>query len=158
MQAPRWPLRLRRLRLFKGAALVKSLRLFRPAISVRPAREERRGTRHDRGYDYQWAKSSEAFRRRHPICQECERVDIIVPVDVVDHKIPVSLRPDLRMDRKNWWSLCHHCHNGMKRKMEALAIKTGRVDELIAWCDDPTRRPEEMKRRRKRRQSENLMV
>lgn len=121
--------------------MVKSLKLFQPKKTVIPRQKEFRGSRHERGYDSVWTKVAEAHRKKYPLCKECERHDIIVLCDVVDHKIPVTARPELRLDPKNHWGLCHDCHNGIKRRMEAYALRSKQVDMLILWCDDPSTRP-----------------
>lgn len=121
--------------------MAKNLKLFSPKKQLIQRPREFRGSRHERGYDARWERASADHRRRFPICVECERHEFIVVCDVVDHKIPVSERPELRMDPANWWSLCHSCHNGIKRRMEAYAKKAGLIDKLILWCDDPSSRP-----------------
>lgn len=92
------------------------------------------------------------------MCVECERKGFIVVVDVVDHKIPVVDRPNLRLDPKNWWSLCAGCHNGIKRRMENYARKANMVDLLILWCDEPETRPEALKTDRVRKVKEEMVV
>lgn len=121
-------------------------------------REKLRGSRHDRGYDSVWERRSSRYRAANPVCVECERNGIIHPVDVVDHKIPIEYRPDLRLDPKNWWSLCHFCHNGIKRRLEAYAAARGMVEMLIFWCDNPQERPAGLKTFRARRRKEEMIV
>lgn len=137
---------------------MKALKLFKPRREVVARPREIRGSRHERGYDSKWTRAAARHAKQFPICAECERHDIIVPMDVVDHKIPVTIRPDLRLDTKNRWSLCHLCHNGLKRRMEALAIKLGQVDLLILWCDEPETRPPALRGHRARRKREEMVV
>lgn len=146
-----------RLSLPKIRPVVKSLKLFAPKKAIIQRSREFRGSRHERGYDSTWTKLAAKHRRRSPICIECERADIIVVCDVVDHKIPVSFRPELRLDPKNHWSLCHDCHNGIKRRLEAYAERTGQVDSLILWCDDPSTRPAALAMREKRPKQEMIV-
>ena len=138
--------------------MIKTVRLFTPRREVVAKPREIRDSRHDRGYGYDWEKRSARFRAKNPVCVECERKGIYVLVDVVDHKIPVTIRPDLRLDPKNWWSICHSCHNGIKRRMEAYAVKAGMVDFLPLWCDDPSARPGALKFERRRKQKEVMIV
>ena len=121
--------------------MVKSARLFEPTRRIVARTRENRGNRHERGYDYEWTKTSEAHLRQSPLCVECDRKGRTVLADVVDHKIPIRWRPDLRLDPKNHWALCTACHNGFKRRLEAYAEAAKKVDELILWCDDPMSRP-----------------
>lgn len=133
--------------------MVKSLRLFEPRriVAARP-REKSRGNRHERGYDYEWTKTAASHLKKFPLCVECEREGRTVLAKVVDHKIPVRHRPDLRLDKRNHWGLCDHCHNGLKRRLEAYAEKANIIDALMEWCDNPESRPNVIKfdRRRKR--------
>lgn len=139
--------------------MAKTFKLFSPKLATPKVRaQERRGSRHERGYDAAWTRASAGYLKLHPLCAECERADIIVLADVVDHKIPVSLRPDLLMDPGNWWGLCHRCHNGMKRVMEAFAVAKGLVYLLQEWCDNPETRPPELARMRRRRPKEEYIV
>ena len=96
---------------------------------------------------------------KNPVCVECERNGIVRVCDVVDHKIPIRFRPDLRLDPKNWWSLCTDCHQGIKYRMERYAEKANMVDDLIMWCDDPEKRPAALKQAtRKQRKREEYVV
>lgn len=138
--------------------MTKVLKLYTPRREIIARPREKRESRHDRGYDSEWTRRADRYRRQHPVCEECQRGDIIVPSDVVDHKIPVHLRPDLRLDPKNWWALCHLCHNGIKRRMEAYAVKANMVDDLIMWCDDPTTRPAALRQASRRRPKREEMI
>lgn len=138
--------------------MVKTLKLYTPRRTIVARPREVRDSRHARGYDSEWERRSARYRGGHPVCVECERKGIIVVVDVVDHKIPIEYRPDLRLDPKNWWSLCHSCHNGIKRRMEAYAAKAGMIESLIMWCDEPETRPAALKKERPRRGAREEMV
>lgn len=103
----------------------------------------------DRGYDPRWSGVSEKFRKRHPFCAECERRGFVILASVVDHIIPVRCRSDLRLDWKNLQALCHRCHNGWKRRLEAYAISKDLVDMLPEWCADPSSRPSRFRLRKR---------
>ena len=138
--------------------MIKVLKLYTPRREVVARPKEHRGSRHDRGYDSVWERTSRSHLKRFPICVECERNGLTVLADVVDHKIPIEFRPDLRLDPKNRWSLCHHCHNGIKRRMEAYAIKAKMIDLLISWCDDPATRPAALTTTRTRRRKKEMLI
>lgn len=138
--------------------MAKTLRLFSPKKRAVTRKKEHRGSRHERGYDAEWDRRTVGYRKRNPICVECDRDDRVVTADVIDHKIPVALAPELRLDPRNWWSLCHECHNGFKRRMERFAIETGQVDKLILWCDDPGSRPQSFKGRPRKRNDLKMVV
>jgi hypothetical protein len=143
---------------FRGWPLIKVLKLYQPRREVVAQPREVRESRHKRGYDHDWERRSARHRAQSPVCIECERKGYIVPVDVVDHKIPVTERDHLRLDPKNWWSLCHSCHNGIKRRMERYAIKAGMVDFLPLWCDDPSSRPRALQQSSRRKLREEMIV
>lgn len=132
--------------------MVKNLKLFQPKRIIKPRERETRGSRHDRGYDSTWVKRTEIYRKSHPFCAECHHFGRVELCDVIDHKIPVRDRPDLRLDPQNWWPLCHRCHNGIKAKMERAARRMEMIDLLPIWCDDPTTRPPGLSEERKNTQ------
>lgn len=121
--------------------MIRNIALFQPASAVVLPRNEARENAGRRGYDAEWAKLSARYRRRHPLCEECEQQGRSALCDVVDHIIPVADRPDLRLEERNLWALCNSCHNGLKRRMEAYARKAKRLDDLPNWCRNPASRP-----------------
>jgi hypothetical protein len=122
--------------------LVRSAKPFQPKLNIaKPRPREIRGNRHERGYDYEWTQTSKAHLNRFPLCEECIYEGRTVLADLVDHKIPLRLRPDLRLKKSNLWSLCQRCHDTVKRAMEGIAEGQRCVDDLTKWCDEPTSRP-----------------
>lgn len=84
-------------------------RLGTPASGVK--RLEYRGNANARGYTYQWSKVAKRAKQRDMgLCQPCMRAGLTVTMDVVDHIIPVHVRPDLRLCIENTESQCHACH------------------------------------------------
>lgn len=70
-----------------------------------------RGPAHLRGYDHDWGVVRNAHIEEFPFCQDCEQRGILVYENlIVDHQIPIKIRPDLRLDRKNCRTLCRPCH------------------------------------------------
>lgn len=138
--------------------MVKSLRIYTPKRRIIIAKPERRGSPTQRGYGERWTKTSIAFRKKHPLCGECQHQGITRPCDLVDHKIPARARPDLFWTRENWWGLCTDCHNGMKMRMERYAESRGLVDKLMMWCDDPSTRPPALEIRRSTAPKEEFLV
>lgn len=53
---------------------------------IRRRTDERRGSSHSRGYDYQWQKYREIFILQNPVCIFC----MIAPTKIIDHIIPVK--------------------------------------------------------------------
>jgi hypothetical protein len=60
--------------------------------------------------------------------------------EVVDHKFPVVDGGSLLPGLSGVWSLCSPCH-GVKASLERYARETDQLDQIVFWCDDPSRRP-----------------
>lgn len=74
-------------------------------------------------YGSRWQKARAYFLAKHPLCAEHLKRDAYVEATVVDHVVPH--RGDLKLfwDNTNWQSLCKHCHDSHKQRLE----KSGRV-------------------------------
>jgi 5-methylcytosine-specific restriction enzyme A len=57
-----------------------------------------------------WRKLRAAFIQLNPICVQCEKNDLVVIADVVDHIVPLR-KGGSALDEKNLQALCHVCHN-----------------------------------------------
>lgn len=64
------------------------------------------------------------FQRDNDTCQICGLHD--KDVMEIDHKIPRVLRPDLKKEEENLWTLCANCHR-RKTKRDWEEIKKSRV-------------------------------
>lgn len=76
--------------------------------------EDKQGSSTARGYTYKWQQASNAFLRKHPLCQcpDCdEGRKRITPSSVVDHHIPHRGDMALFWDRSNWRALAKPCHD-----------------------------------------------
>lgn len=62
------------------------------------------------------------FQQQYGLCQSCLRQDRYVKGDVVDHKTPIKVDWDKRMDPNNLQVMCHKCHN-LKTKIERKAAE-----------------------------------
>ena len=73
-------------------------------------KEKARPTRRQRGYDYSWKKLSKQLREQQPFCSiaGCTNKDL-----TVDHIIPLSEAPYLRLEITNLKVLCRK-HNSSK--------------------------------------------
>lgn len=58
-----------------------------------------------------WKKLSAYYRRLHPLCEECARVERVRPSAMTDHIKPVRTHPELALDWDNLRALCWPCHN-----------------------------------------------
>src|SRR5687768_6125463 len=76
--------------------------------------DQGRGTAKQRGYDSTWEQLRLiVLARDHYLCQECLRggnVNAVGKSAPVDHIIPISDKPDLRLAMSNLEALCNHCH------------------------------------------------
>lgn len=82
-----------------------------------------RATAYQRGYDRRWQKVRDAWLRDHPLCVYCERFGKLSAATVVDHIIPHRGDYKLFTDADNLQSLCKHCHDSHKQRLE----KSGKV-------------------------------
>ena len=74
----------------------------------------------DRLYSTQrWRKLSVAYKRRHPVCCECERNGLVRATEIVDHIKPAKDSPELFWEWSNLRPLCHDCHNRIGAKVRA---------------------------------------
>jgi 5-methylcytosine-specific restriction protein A len=75
-------------------------------------REQRRGSRHARGYTNAWARYSKQRLAQHPWCvgypNGCH--DVPTLADVTDHILSGQARPDLFWEETNHQSLCGACN------------------------------------------------
>jgi len=79
-----------------------------------------RRTAAQRGYGHAWRRESRLFLAENPWCVRLGD-GCTVAAMVVDHKIPHKGNMGLFWDRRNWQSLCKHCHDEHKQRMEAAA-------------------------------------
>ena len=95
-----------------------------------------------RGYDNDWQKLSLKYRKAvKGRCEECAREGVLHLCDVVDHMVPIVDHPELRLEWSNLDALCHKHHNGVKRRIENFARKTGALRMLPQWMKFPETRP-----------------
>lgn len=83
------------------------------------ARDRRRGTAAERGYNYRWAKCSKAYLS-HPDHQICKLhlPGCTLLAECVDHIIPVNGPYDPNFWREdNWQASCGHCNTLKGKRM-----------------------------------------
>lgn len=78
--------------------------------------DDARGTPPERGYDQTWGNLRLLYLAEHCLCEECKKAGILKAAQEVHHVIPISQRPDLRLDPENLMALCKPCHSRLKGK------------------------------------------
>ncbi len=87
----------------------KRVRLYGVHGGEDPTAKRERKVTDERYHTYRWEKASIAFRKEHPLCEECKRNGRVTPSEVVDHIVPAALCKDF-WDRRNWQALCKKCN------------------------------------------------
>ena len=73
--------------------------------------DRNRGTTKQRGYDEAWKHVAEHRRELDcGLCQHCLREGIVRASRLVDHILPIHVRPDWRLEIDNTQVLCRDCH------------------------------------------------
>lgn len=93
--------------------LVTTRRCEQHTRQQRQQQDSIRGTSAERGYDYAWRQLRSRFLQANPLCQcdECTSAKRCLPATVVDHRIPIEERPDLRLEWSNLRAMAKACHD-----------------------------------------------
>jgi len=81
------------------------------AAAKRQAHDRWRGSAASRGYDNAWRRLREAKLKADPVCWWCQSLGRLTAANTVDHIVPISERPDLRLVWSNLRSGCKPCHD-----------------------------------------------
>lgn len=79
----------------------------------------------ERGYGARWQRARLAYLREHPLCSMHDRLGFAVPATVVDHVEPHRGDMVKFWDESNWQSLCKHCHDSHKKRLELSGVEIG---------------------------------
>jgi len=71
---------------------------------------ERENSNSDFYNSWPWRKFAKRFKEANPLCVECLKKDLVVPVKVVDHIVTINAGGG-KLDDSNCQSLCESCHN-----------------------------------------------
>lgn len=80
---------------------------------------------HKRLYGSKWQKAREFYLRKHPLCADHEKRGQLVQGNVVDHIVPHKGDLTLFWNSNNWQTLCEHCHNSHKKRIEMSGKQVG---------------------------------
>lgn len=86
--------------------------------------DQRRGKTAERGYDAQWRALRALYLRQHPLCEcdECRDGAVkVTAATVVDHRITITERPDLRLEWSNLRSMAKACHDRHTARTQGFA-------------------------------------
>lgn len=78
-------------------------------LSIKRTRRPGRGSATQRGYDAAWQRLRALVLAEDDVCYWCGK-----HATTVDHLIPHSLAPELRLERSNLVPACHACNSGRK--------------------------------------------
>ena len=75
--------------------------------------DRERGSSTQRGYNYRWHKARKQFLKQHPLCEceECTRLQRLLPANVVHHIIDHKGDYNLFWDQSNWLAMNKVCHD-----------------------------------------------
>ncbi|MNZ23536.1 HNH endonuclease [compost metagenome] len=88
----------------------------RRAVQIKQAHRQYNTRRDDSDGFYKterWRRLSVYYRKRHPICEECQAA----VSEITDHIKPRKTHPDLSLDWDNLRALCRPCHNKVGAKV-----------------------------------------
>lgn len=77
--------------------------------------DEKRGSRHDRGYDAAWERFRRMFLSINPLCAKCQTAGRVTEATLVHHVRPLE-EGGARLDPDNCQALCRPCHERLHRR------------------------------------------
>jgi 5-methylcytosine-specific restriction protein A len=85
---------------------------------ARADREARRQKSDAKVYDKDWRRLRRDHIQSHPLCVLCREQNIIRAGDHVDHRVPVQVAPERRVDPTNLRTVCHPHHSQLTRNFQ----------------------------------------
>ena len=97
--------------------------------------QAQRGTTTERGYGHDWARVSQWYRARQPVCEYClylydqfGRLPV-EPASEVHHIVKIKYAPQLRCEYSNLLAVCEGCHKYLEDNMRtAMQCKNWRMN------------------------------
>ncbi len=97
--------------------------------------ERRRPNASQRGYGRDWRKVRALVLADEPLCRMCDQQGRVTLATIVDHKIRIKERPDLRLARENLQPLCKSCHDSAAQSRDRRGYRKG--VGIDGWPVDP---------------------
>ena len=70
-----------------------------------------------------WLKIRTAYISEYPLCEACSKKDIVTAATEIDHKVPIKIDYDLRLEWNNLQALCHRCHSKKTKAVDDRLLK-----------------------------------
>ena len=70
-----------------------------------------------------WVKLRAAYIREYPLCEVCNQKGLVVEATEIDHKVPIKIDYELRLEWDNLQSLCHRCHMKKTKAIDDRLLK-----------------------------------
>lgn len=70
-----------------------------------------------------WKKLSKQYKINNPLCVMCSNREIVRTAEYVDHKVPIEIDYELRLDVNNLQSLCAKCHAKKTNAVDVQMLK-----------------------------------
>ena len=98
--------------------------------STRLISDRGRGSATQRGYDKHWERVALERRRLDCyLCQACIKNNRVTMANLVDHIVPIHVRPDWRLEIGNTQVLCNACHT--TKTNEDIRMYGGRTQRQL---------------------------
>lgn len=98
----------------------------------------------ERGYDKDWFRARAKHLKASPWCVMCLKSNVYTRAKHVDHIVTIRQRPDLRLDPRNFQSLCDRHHDLITASIDsgdlrgAVNVEGEPLDPRHPWAQATT--------------------
>ena len=117
---------------FKTHSNVRTVQNYRRHRTNRQKENESKRRKESKDTFYgckHWRRLRRWHLNRHPLCEACAELGLVVPATEVDHIIPRAVAPELRYDTSNLQALCKGCHS-RKTRQDAKSKREKEIGDL----------------------------